>query len=138
MGANPLCDLHPHAIQRVQRGERVLEDHRQLVAAQRAHTPLGQRQQIDALEHDPPGDARPLGAGQPDRAQRAHALARARLAHDPKRAAVGNLEGDAVHGVHHPAFGGELHVQVLDLQQRPTRRDHPVTLPSGKRYRQLT
>ena len=48
-------------------------------------------------------------------AQRADALARARLAHDPERAPAGKLEGDAVHGVHHPAFGGELHVQVLHL-----------------------
>ncbi len=113
VGADRLDHLCPHAVQRVQRGERVLEDDRQLRAAQRAQAGLRKRHEVHAIEQDAPRDARSLRAGEPHQGQRSDGLARPRLPHDPERAPGVNLEGDAVHGVHHPVFGGQFYAQVF-------------------------
>jgi len=49
-----LADRH----QRVQRGHRLLEDHPQALAAQRLQLPLGQAEQVAALEDDRPAGGR--------------------------------------------------------------------------------
>ena len=60
----------PTSVERVQRRQRVLEDHRDVVAADRAQLVFGQRHQVAAFEQDPPRDAaRPGGAS--DRASSA-------------------------------------------------------------------
>ena len=66
MRADRLDDLRADAVQRVQRGERVLEDHRDLVAAQRAQVPLGERQQVAPLEQMRPLTVAPSAARQPE------------------------------------------------------------------------
>ena len=53
-----LADLSPDRVHRVERGHRLLEDHRDLVAANGAHVPFAELQQIvTAEEHCAPFDA---------------------------------------------------------------------------------
>ena len=61
-----LADLLAHRVDGVERRHRLLEDHRDLVAADAAHLRLGERQQVPPLEADlarsPPGPAGPAPA----------------------------------------------------------------------------
>jgi ABC-type dipeptide/oligopeptide/nickel transport system ATPase component len=116
--ADRLDKLVADAVEGVQRGERVLEDHRDLVAPDRTQLFFGERDEILTAEQDAPGDARALAARETERRQRGDGLARARLADDPKRAPGVHLVGDPVDGVHDPVLGGKLDAQVLDAQQR--------------------
>ena len=52
-------DLVTDRQHRVERGHRLLEDHRYRIAANLAHLRLGKQQQIAPFEHDPPGDRSP-------------------------------------------------------------------------------
>src|SRR2546425_10861385 len=77
----PLRELAPDGEHRVQRGHRLLEDHRDLAAADPPHLLVGERQEVPALEADPARHD-PAG-GRRDEAhdgERADALAAARLA----------------------------------------------------------
>jgi hypothetical protein len=119
MRAHRLGQLATDFVKRMQRRERVLEDHRDVVAANRAQLVFGQRDQIFAFELDLPRDASALTTREPERRQRGHRLARSRLADDPERASFVHLVADPVDGVHHPVLGRKLHAQVLHAQQRP-------------------
>ncbi len=109
-----LYQLGTHPVQRVQRGQRVLKDHRNVVTPDRPQPFFGQRHQVLALEQDPSRDARALAACEPERRQRRDRLARPRLADDPKRAPLHHLIGDAVDGVHDAILARKLNVQILD------------------------
>src|SRR5262249_47352349 len=50
---NSLCDLIPHGIDRVQRGHRILKDHRDLCAAQLMQLVLAELEDVVALERHP-------------------------------------------------------------------------------------
>ena len=75
-----LGDLPPDLVERMQAGQRVLEDHRDPRAAHLAQLVVGELEQVGALEHRA---APHLGArGQPEQRLREHGLAAARLADD--------------------------------------------------------
>src|SRR2546425_3941952 len=62
----PLRELAPDGEHRVERGHRLLEDHRDLAAADPPHLLVGERQEVPALEadptrHDPTGGRRDEG-----------------------------------------------------------------------------
>ena len=106
-------------VTRVQRGVGVLEDHLH-VAAQRLHLLVGELGQVVALEHH-------RAAGrlvEPGDQATGRRLAAAGLADQAQRAALGHLEGDAVHGLHvadgaaYDARGAhrEVHLEVVDRQ----------------------
>ena len=96
-----LGDLAADGEHRVERGHRVLEDHRDLAAAD-----LAQLLRRSSLSSSLPVEARPsprpatppLGQ-QPEDGQRGDALAAARLADQPERLARLDVEADAVDGV---------------------------------------
>ena len=118
MRPDRLHELDADAVERMQRRQRVLEDHRDVVAAQPAQLALGQPQQLAPAEGRAAGDARARRAREAHERQTRHALARPRLADDPQHAAGLQREGDAVDGLHDPVLGIEVHAQVGDLQQR--------------------
>ena len=99
--------------------ERVLEDEADVLAAQLAHLVGRQLEQVDALEEDLAATrscrADP-GRAASDR-QRRDALAAARLAHEPERLAVAELEADVVDGVDDAIRREEVRRQVADLEQ---------------------
>ena len=85
--AERLRDLVPDGEERIQRGHRILQDHRDALAANAPHLDVGLGAEILALEEDLP--ARDLGRGrqQAQDGQRERALAGAGLAHDAEGAA---------------------------------------------------
>ena len=101
----------------MQRGERVLEDHPDLAAADPAHPVVGQGQQVLAVEADL---ARDVGVGrprEPHHREVGHALAGAGLAHDPQHPTAVDAERDSVHRPDQPVVGLEVDDEVPHLQQ---------------------
>ena len=121
VGLDRLDDLVADLVERVQRGQRVLEDHRDLVAAHaRAARSVVELAQVAALEHDPARDPRVRRPGQAQDRQVGDALAAARLADDAERLAVLDRERDAVDGLDDAVLGLEAGPEVVDLEQRLT------------------
>ncbi len=100
----------------VQRGERVLEDHGDVVAADRAQLGIAQADQFPAVQLDRAVDDRPARRQQPHDGQARHRLPAARLAHQPE--GLSRLDGqiDVADGVDDRL--GELDVrgQIADLE----------------------
>src|SRR5450631_3195273 len=116
-----LADLEPHAVDGVQRGQRVLEDHRDLLAAVSTPFLLRQGQQVGAPETDGSlGDVAGRGVEDSHDGLGGHRLAGAGLAQNGEGLAGLQVKGDAVDGLGHPVAGAELDVQVLDLEHRRT------------------
>ena len=112
-----LADLPADGHDRVERGHRLLEDHGDLVAADRPHGVLVERDEVDAVEahrsaDDPSGR---VGDEAQDRQGR-DALAAAGFADDRQRLAAPERKRDAVDGLHQPAARVEVGLQVVDLQ----------------------
>jgi hypothetical protein len=116
--ARRLGELVAHAEERVQRGQRVLEDHRDLLAADLTHLLVGEREQVAPLEEHLAAHARVVEAREPHDGEAGDALARARLAHDAQRAPLLDRVGDAVDGLHDAVVGVEPDGEVADLEQR--------------------
>jgi hypothetical protein len=124
--AQGLGDLLPDRQDRVQRGHRLLEDHGDPVAPERADAGVAQAREFDAFEAGP-ARLDPAGvAQQPQQRERRHALARAALADDGQGLARIDVEGDAVDGAQPAARRPELDRQILHVQQvahsKPIRR----------------
>ena len=112
VGDQRLLDEVPHPPLRVQRAERVLEDHLQ-VPPGLEQPGAAQRDQVGAAEDDRArGGPRRLH----DRAGQRR-LARTGLAHDAQRLPGPHVERDAGDGVHGAEVGAELVHQVFDLQR---------------------
>ena len=114
-----LADLLLHAVQRVQRGHRLLEDHRDAVAADLAQRLFGRAEQILAVEADaaarvPRGRVRQ----QLEHRERRHRLARAALADQRERLAALDRERDAAHRLDHAPADVERDGEIVDLEQR--------------------
>ena len=116
------ADLAADRHQRVQRCHRLLEDHRDRVAADVLHRAFAQLQQIDAGKADRAADDAPRRVGHEtqDR-QRGDALAAAGLADDPQRLAGAHRIGDPVDRPHDARRGKEMRPQFRDLEQRRCR-----------------
>jgi hypothetical protein len=65
VGADRLHELSADPVEGMQRGERVLEDHRDLPAAHVAQLLVGHRQQVAALEEHLPAEVGVARAGEP-------------------------------------------------------------------------
>ena len=104
---------------RVERGHRLLEDHRHGVAAQVLHVACRGTDQLAALEADRAAADAPgrIGHQAHDR-ERGHALAAARLADDGERLARLDREADAVDGREFAVVGAEMGAQIAQLEQR--------------------
>ena len=96
MLAQHLRDLEADAEHRVERAHRLLEDHRDLGAAQRAQLARRTLQQVLALENDPAARARIPRQQAQDR-KRGHRLAAAGFAHQRHRAVLRDVEAHAFH-----------------------------------------
>jgi hypothetical protein len=114
-----LGDLRPDRQGRVQRRHRILEDHRDLAAADVLELALGELGQVAPLVLDGAGDdlRRRLRDQAHDR-ERRHRLAAARLAHDPERLPLLDREADPVDGAHGSFPREEVRPEVVDFEQR--------------------
>jgi hypothetical protein len=113
-----LDELPADLVVGVQRRQRVLEDHRDVVAADVAQLGFGGVDQVAPLEQDLAADPRVRVAREPHHRQARHALARARLADDAERLAAVHAIGDAVDRLDHAVGGVEVDLQVADLEER--------------------
>ena len=121
--ADGLADLVADRVDRVERGHRLLEDHRDIVAAHLAHPRLGRVEQVFAGKADGAlGDPARRHRHQPHDGERRHALAAAGFADDAQRPARRQIEAQAVD---HPRDRAVLEIefdrQSLDLEQRAHR-----------------
>jgi hypothetical protein len=82
-----LGDLFADLVERVQRRQRVLEDHRHVATAQLADLFVVHADDVPAADEDIAAHLGALGVVQTEHRERRDALARAGLADDPERAA---------------------------------------------------
>src|SRR5712675_2459275 len=112
-----LADLTADSQHRIQARHRLLEDHRNVVAADSAHLALGELKQILSLEAD---SARDLARGLGDQPQQRHGgdrLAAAGFTDDGQRLALVDMEGDAVDGAVDTLRRAKMGLQILDFEQ---------------------
>ncbi len=109
---------------RVERGHRLLKDHRDPRAADLAHFVFGQLGEDRRLRlplrvhHDlPAGDSAGRG-DQPDDRHRGHAFAAAAFADQAERFAARNAQRDIIDRADHALVGVEIGLQVLDIDER--------------------
>src|SRR5215468_7355954 len=140
MNLETLGELTANRQHRVQGGHGLLEDHGDLPASHAAHLLLGERQQIASLEEDLPPDDAPGGLrDQAHDAERAHALAAARLADEGHRLALADVPRDAIDGPDHAPARQELRLQPEHLQEgrhgaRAWRRGTVGSPPAARAY----
>ena len=118
MQQNRFGDLIAYGKHRVERGHRLLEDHRDVAAAQPAHSRrIGADQlfalKLDRAAHDPAGRLRDQTHDRKGR----NRLAATRLANDAQGLALVEAEGYAVERRYFAVPRGERHAQVVDLQK---------------------
>src|SRR5712671_5807813 len=112
-----LADLTADGQHRIETRHRLLEDHRNVVAADGAHLALGKLQQILSLEADGARDpARGLG-DEPHQRHRGNRLAAAGFTDNGQRLAFVDVEGDAVDGAVDTLRRTEMGLQILDFEQ---------------------
>ena len=124
----PRCSRTDSAIwspmrhRRVERGQRVLEDHSDQVPADVLHAGLRQRGHVRPVHQDPAADDFAAARQQPHDRQRGHRLARARFADDAEALAGRHRQRDAVDRVHGGTAQPDLGAQVLDVEKRSQRK----------------
>jgi hypothetical protein len=117
-----LGDLLADGHDRVERAQRVLEHHRDLVAEQRAHLAVVQPHQLATHElHAAGATDVDLGQQVHDRAGQDR-LPRPRLAHHTQRPAAIEREADTVDGLDPAPRRQEVGLQVVDIEQHARRR----------------
>ena len=131
-----LGELHTDPVEGVEGRERILEDHRDGVAAQPTQLVLGHADDLLAVHPDRAGDPCALGVVQAEHGHARDRLPRAGLAHD----AQGLAELDAVAEVgdrmHQPVGSGEPDREVLDDEEgvgAAARGSHHPSLTRGSR-----
>ena len=112
-----LRQLASDLVHRVQRRHGVLEDHRDLVAANRAQTARRGLQEILAAEQHLARRGRELRVVEPHHGEARDALSRPRLAYDAEHLPRLDLEADPVDGLHDAVVRLELGPQVADVQE---------------------
>jgi hypothetical protein len=110
-------DLASHRVDGVERGHRLLEDHRDLPTAKGTHRWLGKFEQILPCEKDPAAVDRARRWNEPHDRERGDGLAGTGFADDRDGASFGDVERDAVDGSDPTAFGRKRRGQVLDREQ---------------------
>ncbi len=118
MPQDDLGDLVADGERRVERGHRLLEDHRDSVATQLSHRGFGELQQIDAVEHDLA--ARDTSWRIRDEAhdrQSGHALPAPGLADNAERASRFDAEADVVDRGKLATFGRERGPKPPNLEE---------------------
>src|SRR5687768_16883636 len=109
-------ELLPDGVERVERGERVLEDDADLAAADAAQLFVAEVVDAPALEaYFARGDA-PGRLEEPDHREPGHRFAGAGLAHHAEHFAGRDGEGDRVDCRQDSPAGRELDGQILDLE----------------------
>ena len=116
VGEHRLGDLVAHAMHRMEAGEGVLEDHRDVLAAKVAHLLGRQREHVPPAEHGFAADLCPLTVQQSHECETGDRLSGSRLAHDSERLPAMERVGQIRHGLDLSVMGREHDRQVADLE----------------------
>src|SRR4051794_33277351 len=111
-----LADLVPDLERRVERRHRLLEDERDLAAANTPQPRRRRRQQVLPVEHRPAGDDGRLGKKSQE-GHEAHALAAAGLADDAEHLLLAEREREPIDRVDRAVVGLEADGEILDVEQ---------------------
>ena len=113
-----LAHLLLDGVQRIERGERLLEDHGDAVAADFPHGSFVGLQEIRAEKTDLPLGVKGRGIIQkPHDRERGDRLARARLTHQGHRLAAPDRERDAAHGLDQRALDAEGDGEIVNFEK---------------------
>src|SRR5215472_12963813 len=117
-----LADLSADGEHRIERRHRLLEDHRDVVAAYRAHLAFVELEQIAAIELDRAGDD-PAGriGNEPHHGERRHTLAAAGFTDDRHRLAPTQGKREVVDRFDDPESGKEVRPQPGYIENGPSR-----------------
>ncbi len=115
MGLDGLDDLVADGVDGGQRGQRVLEDHADVLAADLRHGGVAEAEQFAPGELDRPGDLGALGE-QPEYGHGRDGLSGAGLADDAEHLARTHGVGDAAYGLHVARFAREGDRQIADVE----------------------
>ena len=112
VGPDGLDDLVADPVERIEAGERILEDHADPLAADAAH--LFRRQIVDPQARQMDLAARDAAGriDQADHGKPRDGFAGAGFADHAQHLALGDIERDAVDGAQRAAAGRELHLQI--------------------------
>jgi hypothetical protein len=119
-----ISDLQADLEHRIERGGRVLEDHRHALAAQVGHLVGGELQEVAALEPQLAGLDPPRRRDEAHDGERRHALAAAGLTDDAEHLALVDPDVHAVDRLGDAVAGMEPGAQVAHLQDRLAARFH--------------
>ena len=117
--AQHLGDLLADGVDRIERGHRLLEHHRDVFCADAIHLARIERSKIATLIEDLPGDD--LSGRHRDQLEdrhRGHGLAAAGFADHADGLAAPDRQIDAVDGSHHAIVGREMRLEAANLEQR--------------------
>ena len=113
-----LREVSAHGVERIHRGERVLEGGADLTAADAAHLLVAEIVDPLAVQQDLPADDPPRGSQKTADRRPRHRLAGPRFADDAQHLARGDLEGDVVERDQRAVPGRELGARFADLEER--------------------
>ena len=111
-----LGDLVTDAVHRVKARKGILEDHRDVLAAQMAHVVGRERQDVASVEERLARQVRALAVVQPHQRQARDGLSRARLANDAERLAPVERVGEIGHRTDVALVRGEDDRQVANIE----------------------
>ena len=113
-----LGDLQSDGQDRIERGHRLLEDHRDVAAADLAHLFVAERQQVAPVEGDAAaGNAPGMRRQKPHDRERRDRLARTGFADDGDDLAAVDVEAQPLDRAHDAARRQEVNMQIFDLEQ---------------------
>ena len=122
MRADRLDELPFDRHDRVQRGHRLLEDHRDIAAAHAPHGGFGQRRKFPAGKRNRARhDARHVARQEPHDGERRHRLAGAGFAGDAEGLAGGKIEGEVLDDDARAFRGRDFGRQIADGEKRRRR-----------------
>src|SRR5262249_17897225 len=114
----------------VQRGERVLQDHRDVLPTMLTHAALRERKQVLAREQDLTGEDATGALNEPQDRGGRNALAGPAFSDKAQHLAGLNREAHAIDGAHGAVLREEVRAQIFDLEERasplPVAAERPV------------
>ena len=117
MLAQHILDLVADLTDRIERGARILEDHRDFAAAQVAHLCFGRGLDVNARKHHRAFGDLAGAIENPHHRVGCHRLAGAGLADDAQRLAFCHGNIDMLHRLDDAAPCGEFHGEIVDVKQ---------------------
>ena len=117
MESEGLGNLFTNSEDRIERSHRILEDHRDVVAANLAHLPVRQGQQVLAIKEDLATDNLSRRRNQSHYGEGCYRFAATRLADKPQQFAAVEIKTHTINCTHESGASGKVGLKISDFQQ---------------------